>query len=164
MLNRLIHVFKLLLLPGLVSLPFSFSVQAATTGANPANLTTIQGSGAQCSFGDFYPINNGTGCTSTALNTYYSYWIEVPAGANQLVVQVFDAEISGTHDSARGSFNTAVRYDLYAPGAAVPAYTGTCAAGAAVCAGFNNPNTNNTSGGNSEHRSTPRQQGYGSCE
>ena len=135
-----------LLLPGLafVLLFSSFSAWAATTGSDLAELITIQGSGAGCAQGDFYPVNNSFGCTNPALNTYYSYWIEVPSGANQLAVEIFDADVYGTNDAPRGGFNTAVRYQLYAPGAGVPTSTGDCAAGAATCTGFDNPNTDNT--------------------
>jgi len=88
-----------LLLPAaaFVLLFSSFSAWSATTGAGPSNLITIQGNGARCSFGDFYSNNGNTGCTNTALNSYYSYWIEVPASAGDVTVQFWDMDIgSGT--------------------------------------------------------------------
>ncbi|HDH08433.1 MAG TPA: hypothetical protein ENG96_03010, partial [Gammaproteobacteria bacterium] len=65
------------------------------------------------------------------------------SGANQLAVEIFDADVNGTNDAPRSSFNTAVRYQLYASAGALST-TGNCAAGATTCTGFDNPNTDNT--------------------
>ncbi|WP_456380098.1 C25 family cysteine peptidase [Thiolapillus sp.] len=107
---------------------------AATTGTGPADLITIQGSGVSCSWGDAYSANNSSGCTGGAagLNTYYSYWIEVPPGTSELQVDIFDADIGGgaNHDVSRSGYNTAVRYTLHNPtGAIHPGFDATLFAG-----------------------------------
>ncbi len=113
----------------------------ATTGTGPADLITIQGAGASCSWGDAYSANNNTGCTGGAagLNTYYSYWIEVPPGTSELQVDIFDADIGAgaNHDVGRSGYNTAVRYTLHNPtGAVHPGFDATLAAGS--CSGCDN--------------------------
>ena len=114
---------------------------AATTGTGPADLITLQGAGANCSFGDAYSANNNTGCTggATGLDTYYSYWIEVPPGTSELQVDIFDADIGAgpNHDVGRSGYNTAVRYTLHNPtGAIHPGFDASLAAGS--CSGCDN--------------------------
>jgi hypothetical protein len=135
------------------ALPFLFfsllmpigTVMAATTGTGPANLITIQGSAAQCRWGDAYSAANNTGCVggATGLNTYYSYWVEVPPGTAQLELDIFDADIgangvAGNHDTSRGgAYNTSVQYTLRDPAGIIPAgFNATLGAGA--CAGCDN--------------------------
>ncbi|HID44812.1 MAG TPA: hypothetical protein EYP34_03525, partial [Chromatiaceae bacterium] len=109
---------------------------AATTGNGPDNFITILGSGSPVGNGDYYSANNGGG-----LNTYYSYWIEVPPGSPNFRVDIFDADVGNNLDDALGgSFNTSVQYRLYAPGGGAPVRTATCAA---TCTGLNNSNADN---------------------
>lgn len=70
-------------------------------------------------------VGNGdyVSADTAALNTYYSYFIEVPSGTNRLVVDVFDADIGlggtneGQRDRDRGTagWNTSVTYSLLDP-------------------------------------------------
>jgi len=72
--------------------------------------STHIGSGGSRSFGDY--ISAGTG----GLNTYYSFWIEVPAGLGRMGVYVFDADTGGSNDRQRGGgWNTSTRYRIYDP-------------------------------------------------
>lgn len=76
------------------------------------------GSGAPLSSGDYVS-------SSTGLNTYYSYFIEVPASLSRLVVRVFDADVGmgANHDWTPDSYNTSVTYTVYDPnGSTVPQY------------------------------------------
>ncbi len=114
---------------------------AATTGTGPADLITLQGAGANCSFGDAYSASNNTGCTggATGLDTYYSYWIEVPPGTSELQVDIFDADVGagGNHDVSRSGYDTGVRYTLHNPtGAIQPGFDATLTAG--TCPGCDN--------------------------
>ena len=132
----------------LVGVLFSASspLWSATTGSGPDDLITIQGGGSTCPQGDFYSTPTQSTCIDPSLDTYYSYWIEVPSGSTRLVVQIFDADIglggvNELHDRQRnGSWDTAVQYQLFDP-------NGTQAALASCdtvsCSGFNNNDTNN---------------------
>ncbi|HET9227195.1 MAG TPA: hypothetical protein VFR31_11040, partial [Thermoanaerobaculia bacterium] len=76
-----------------VALVLPGNLPAATTGTS---LHTPQGSTAGTANGDY--ISDATG-----LNTFYRYFIEVPAGATRLQVQLFDADVGaggGTEDTA----------------------------------------------------------------
>jgi hypothetical protein len=68
------------------------------------------GSGAPLSYGDYIS-------SSAGLNTYYSYYIEVPVSLNRLVVRIFDADVGmgGNHDWTPDSYNTSVTYTVYDP-------------------------------------------------
>ena len=130
-----------------ISMAFFFSVQgiAATTGNGPNNLITMIGSGSPVGNGDYYSANNGGG-----LNTYYSYWIEVPPGSPDLRVEIYDADVGNNlDDSLGGSFNTTVQYRLYSPAGGAPVRTASCNT---TCTGLNNSNADNRwrrfSGGN----------------
>jgi hypothetical protein len=90
-------------------------LQAASTG-NVA-LFTPAGSGATAGQGAYVSASGG-------LNTYYSYFIEVPPGVSNLYVAVFDgdvgrggtAEASPGRDRQRGgSWNTSCTYQLFRP-------------------------------------------------
>lgn len=105
--------FSVLLL-SLALLP-PVSLQAASTG-NVA-LFTPAGSGASASQGAYVSADNG-------LDTYYSYFIEVPPGLANLYVAVFDgdvgrggtAEASPGRDRQRGSsWDTSCNYRLLRP-------------------------------------------------
>lgn len=109
-----------------VFLACPLSLRAASTGQTA--LHTPQGNGAGTADGDYV--------TSTAgLNTFYRYFIEVPAGLAHLVVEVFDADVGrgGTAESAAGrdrdrgnGFSSTATYTLLRP-------DGTTAATVAGC-------------------------------
>ncbi|MBI3654167.1 MAG: hypothetical protein HY231_24315 [Acidobacteria bacterium] len=87
---------------------------AASSGTN--GLFMIAGSGSSTAFGDY--VSDAAG-----LDTYYRYFIEVPAGQSHLVVELFDADIGlgGTSEAAagrdrdRGGFDTSAQYTLIDP-------------------------------------------------
>jgi hypothetical protein len=88
---------------------------ASGGGTGPSGLATIQGSGAATSQGDYTTADGG-------LDTYYSYYAEVPPGLSRLDVDLFDADVGdGTNeddanrDRDRGGFNTTATYTLRAP-------------------------------------------------
>ncbi len=98
-------------------------VQPVLAGGTPASgtvtdqLLTQQGSGVLTQYGDYVGSSGG-------LNTYYSYFIEVPSGLSQLVVDIFDADVGSNgfnndqaneRDRAIGAYNTCARYTLYRP-------------------------------------------------
>ena len=77
-----------------------------------------QGGGAPTQWGDFIASE------PPGLNTFYRYFIEVPAGTSRLVVDLFDADVGagGTGEAAAnrdrrrgGSWNTTATYSLYDP-------------------------------------------------
>lgn len=81
-----------------------------------------QGSGAALDNGDYVARNGG------GLNTYYSYFVEVPAGQSRLVIDLFDADIGlggaaeagANRDRSRGGgFNTAATYSVRDPSGTV---------------------------------------------
>jgi hypothetical protein len=97
--------------------------QLALAGGTPATgsvtdkLIHQEGSGGLTQYGDYVGASAG-------LNTYYSYFIEVPAGVSELNVQLFDADVgSNAHnndlqnerDRAVSQYNTCARYTLYRP-------------------------------------------------
>ena len=83
-----------------------------------ASTTTIFrqiGSGAATASGDYISSNLGAG-----LDTYYSYFIEVPPDTTNLTVDIYDADIGAVTnytDWLIGAlpYNTACRYRLYTP-------------------------------------------------
>ncbi|MGC2064328.1 MAG: C25 family cysteine peptidase [Thermodesulfovibrionales bacterium] len=86
-------------------------------------MNTPLGSGSPLGNGDYVSRNGG------GLNTYFSYFIEVPSGTGNLTVDIFDADIGNTNDTiVTGPFNTAVRYTLLNPAGGLVA-TLNCAAG-----------------------------------
>jgi len=94
---------------------------AAHAGAIPTGeLHMPQGNTAPTSDGDYVTA-------STALNTTYHYWIEVPPGLGHLVVEVFDADVgagadeTGVRDRARTTYSTAATYTLIRPDTTVAA-------------------------------------------
>lgn len=104
-------------------------VSAASTGQTA--LYTPQGSAAGTGNGDFV--------TSAApgLNTFYRYFIEVPAGLGRLTVEIFDADIGlGANEDIAGrdrdrdgnGFNSTATYTLLRPDGSTAA-TLTCAPG-----------------------------------
>lgn len=99
-----------------------------------------QGGGAGTANGD-YIISESPG-----LNTYYRYFLEVPAGTSRLVVDLFDADVgaggsgeaAANRDRARGDegFDTTATYSLRNP------------SGAAVTTSFTTGNSSAPSGAN----------------
>ncbi|HEV7765515.1 MAG TPA: C25 family cysteine peptidase [Thermoanaerobaculia bacterium] len=89
------------------------------------SLHTPQGSGAASDNGDFVTSADTSG--TDAMNTYYSYFIEVPAGLTSLQVQIFDADIGfggGTEDTDgrdrnRGDYGSVATYSLRNPSGTV---------------------------------------------
>lgn len=134
--NKIVNVFlrepRLVLLAAVLVLGLqqTGTVTSAQNGkgAIPSNeassvtssLFTITGSGAATDFGDYVS-------SSAALNTYYSYFIEVPPTLSRLSVDIFDADVgaggsgeaSAGRDRARGSFNSAAQYSLRDPSGVV---------------------------------------------
>jgi hypothetical protein len=106
-----------------ISLIFSFylSTMAASTpvnGLTSDQLFIIQGSGAPAASGDYISA------TDEGLNSYYTFYIEVPQGLSQLVVSIYDPDVgagdtsdsNGNRDQIRTpSWNTCTRYRLYRP-------------------------------------------------
>ncbi len=86
----------------------------ASTAAS--SLFTITGSGAPTSSGDYISA-------SGALDTFYRFFIEVPAGLSRLQVDIFDADVgiggaaeaTAGRDRARGTFDSSVSYSLVDP-------------------------------------------------
>ncbi len=110
-LRRGAFLAALLVAPGIL--------RAGSTGS--VRLLMPQGSGAGSANGDFIAsTNNG------AIDTYYSYYVEVPSGLSRLRIQLFDADIGdgpGTQENGNGTagrdrsrgnegFNTAATYSL----------------------------------------------------
>jgi hypothetical protein len=85
-------------------------------GTGDSALLMIQGGGAIRSQGDYLSATTG-------LDTYYSFFAEVPPGLGRLDVDLFDADIgaggageSGANrDRPRASFDTTATYSLLAP-------------------------------------------------
>src|SRR5690349_4204464 len=109
-------------------------VFAGSTGT--AALHMPQGGLAGTANGDFVSDN-----TAGALNTFYRYFIEVPAGATKLQVDLYDADVGAGagedvlgRDRGRGGFDTPVTYRLFTP------------AGAAVTPRFTTGNTTTPTG------------------
>lgn len=98
----------------------------ASTGTSALHMP--QGSAAGTANGDYVS-------DSTALNTFYRYFIEVPPGIGQMVVEVFDMDIgaggvneddAGRDRDRGGGFTTTTSYTLLRP-------DGTTAAGPINC-------------------------------
>lgn len=94
---------------------------AASTGTEA--LHTPQGSAAGTANGDYVTASTG------GMNTFYRYFIEVPAGLNRLEIEIFDADLgaggasedTAGRDRDRGGYNTTATYSLIDPsGAAQP--------------------------------------------
>ena len=89
------------------------------TGSLTDQLITQQGSGVYTEYGDYIGSNRGPG-----LDTRYSYFIEVPSGLSQLVIDIFDADVGSNgsnndqlneRDRAIGGYDTCARYSVYRP-------------------------------------------------
>jgi hypothetical protein len=92
---------------------------AASTGTEA--LHTPQGSAAGTANGDYVTASTG------GMNTFYRYFIEVPAGLNRLEIEIFDADLgaggasedTAGRDRDRGGYNTTATYTLLDPSGAV---------------------------------------------
>jgi hypothetical protein len=93
-------IFSLLVIPD--------RVFAASTPTN--QLLKQIGSGAPTSYGDYISSSGG-------LNTYYSYYIEVPTGTGRLEIRIFDADVGmgAANDWTNDSYNTSCTYTVYTP-------------------------------------------------
>ncbi len=98
-------------------------------GASGNDHLGLLGVGAAIENGEFVSHNAGG-----ALDTYYSWFVEVPAGLPQLVVDVFDADNGGANDfQVGGSWDTDTDYTLLDPsGTPVATITGNAAGPGAV--------------------------------
>ncbi len=56
------------------------------TGTTSDQLINQQGSGVPTEYGDYI-------ASSSAIDSAYSYWLEVPSGLSRLVVEIFDADV-----------------------------------------------------------------------
>jgi hypothetical protein len=128
---------------------------------NVGELHMPQGTGAGTANGDYL--------TSTAgLNTFYRYFIEVPSGLSQFVVEVFDADVGfgGTAEAAlnrdrerNGAFTSTTTYTLLRPDGTTAATTAGCDA-TATCTDngwqviLNSSTAQNTAAGHWELRVT----------
>jgi len=95
-----LFIFCLLFIPMKVSGAFTPTGQ----------LIKQQGSGAPIGYGDYIGSSGG-------LDTYYSYYIEVPPGTGRLVLRIFDADVGlgAANDWTNDTFNTSVTYTIYDP-------------------------------------------------
>jgi hypothetical protein len=113
----------------IVAMPLS----AASTGQ--AALHMPQGSAATTPNGDWVS-------DSTALNTFYRYFIEVVPGTPRLTVEIFDADVgrgANEDDAGRdrdrgGGFSTTATYTLLRPDGTTAATLGPCDSASAACA------------------------------
>lgn len=108
-----------------IALPGPRLASGGSTG--PSSLLIVQGRGAALDTGDYLTAING-------LNTYASYFIEVPPGLGRLVVEVFDPDVGAGgsaedvagRDRGRGSYDTSVRYRLLRPDGSTAATLDNC--------------------------------------
>lgn len=75
----------------------SFSPAFSIAGSIPTNqLHMPMGASSPTTNGDYISASSG------GLNTYYSYFIEVPPGIPRLVIDIFDADIGGADEGSTG--------------------------------------------------------------
>ncbi len=92
----------------------SSSAPRASTGTS--QLLMLGGGGAGTANGDY--VSDGSG-----LDTYYRFFVEVPAGLPRLNIEMFDADLgaggaaeaNAGRDRARSTFNSSVNYSLVNP-------------------------------------------------
>ncbi|HEX6640771.1 MAG TPA: hypothetical protein VF215_06640, partial [Thermoanaerobaculia bacterium] len=98
-------------------------LRAGSTGTSALHMP--QGGNAGTANGDYVSDN-------TALNTFYRYFIEVPAGATKLQVDLYDADVGANagegvlnRDRPRGAYDTTATYRLFTPAgvAVTPRFT-----------------------------------------
>ncbi len=108
-----------LTLAAVLCVAFPPRLRAASTGT--AGLYTPSGSGAATASGDYISSTGG-------INTFYSYFVEVPSGLSRLRIQIFDADIGigGAGEAAAGrdrdreaaGWETTATYSLIDPSGA----------------------------------------------
>jgi len=95
-----------------LSLLFWLSPQLPGAATPTTQLLKQIGSGALTSWGDYVSSAGG-------LNTYYSYYIEVPAGTGRLDIGIFDADVGmgtpGNNDWTNDTYNTTCNYRVFRP-------------------------------------------------
>ena len=99
-------------------LALTFPLGAGSSGQT--NLYMPQGAAAGTANGDYI-------IATTGLNTYYSYYVEVPPSLSRLVVELFDVdfgaggggEAAAQRDRGRGAFDSDAQYELRNPAGAV---------------------------------------------
>ncbi len=128
LLRRTFHVtFALACLAGIAMLAPAWKVEAGSSG--DTEIYFPQGEDSLPANGDFITSDGTTGDGDPALDTFYSYFIEVPSGLSRLVIELFDADIGvgGTteqndqRDRARAGFNSTMSYSLLDPSGIVQA-------------------------------------------
>lgn len=101
-------------------------MQAFAAAIPTGQLHTPIGAAAPTARGDYIS-------SSAGMNSYYSYFIEVPPGLAQMRVQIYDGNVYNffsTYDGLSGTWNTYVTYTLYPPpGSPLPPATTTCSPG-----------------------------------
>ncbi len=152
------RVFIVAALANLVTLPLLAQAGGTPVSNLPADpLFMQQGGGAGTSVGDYISA------PSPGLDTYYSYFIEVPPGVTAMRVEVFDADVGaggGAEDNAgrdrarSGSFDTSTVYTLRRPDG-TQQWSQTCSAGAANNFCRDNNWSSTLSGGGSLTINTP---------
>ena len=91
-----------------LSLLLGWSTAPAGTSGGPATPLGQSGSGAPLVQGDYVSALAG-------LDTYFSYFIEVPPGTLSLVIDIFDPNVGGLHDLVIGANDTATGYQVLDP-------------------------------------------------
>ncbi len=91
-----------------LGLLLGWSVAPAGTSGGAGSLLVQSGSGAPTPRGDYVSSAGG-------LNTYYSYFIEVPPGTPSLQIDIFDINLGGLHDDVVGTNDTATGYQVRDP-------------------------------------------------
>jgi hypothetical protein len=105
-LNPGVYIFCLIIL-SLLSMQIMIFAASTPTG----ELIKQIGSGAPTSYGDYISSSSG-------LDTYYSYFIEVPPGTGRLVIRIYDADVGisgGANDWTNDTYNTSCTYTVYDP-------------------------------------------------
>ncbi len=102
---------------GVCALAFALAVPLYAGSTGTTALHTPQGGAAGTPNGDFVSDND-----AGALNTFYRYFIEVPAGITRLQVELFDADVGINagedvlgRDRPRGAYDTTATYSLLNP-------------------------------------------------
>ena len=92
-----------------LGLLFAFTAMLPAGGHQSPYWAAQNGAGDALGNGDYVSDDSG-------LNTYYRYWIEVPAGLTQMRIWIFDADTGGLNDfQTNSSWNTYTRYEVRNP-------------------------------------------------
>lgn len=98
----------------------SISPPEPSAASGTTNLFTITGGGAGTNLGDY--VSAGTG----GLDTFYSFFVEVPPAISELNLEIFDADVGlggaaeagAGRDRARTGFDSSVTYSVIDPSGA----------------------------------------------